>query len=226
MEKAQEGRNTILAWFGKGDLAKAKKELSDKDEEIAGLNKRLKELQAEKARLVERHKSEIGKLRDGYQKEIEAAIRRAEAAERHSKEKDAVMDRQRKQIDLLDRKANPQRYSLSSGAELIRLNVPNYRNPSLHIWTRVGVELYENTKFQIDYDVAHKHFNGQITDEEFVNAVFEPQEQVSGKQAELLGAAFTLAIGGPAQAHVGTGSGGSSSDLPWGEVKNKRINRK
>ena len=226
VEKAQEGRNTILAWFGKGDLAKAKKELSDKDEEIAGLNKRLKELQAEKARLVERHKSEIGKLRDGYQKEIEAAIRRAEAAERHSKEKDAVMDRQRKQIDLLDRKANPQRYSLSSGAELIRLNVPNYRNPSLHIWTRVGEELFENIKFQIDYDVAQRHFNGQITDEEFVNTVFEPQEQVSVKQAELLGTAFTLAAVGPAQAHVGTGGGGSSSDLPWGEQKNKRTNQR
>ena len=77
VEKAQEGRNTILACFGKGDLAKAKKELSDKDEEIAGLNKRLKELQAEKARLQERYKSEIGKLRDGYQKEIDAAIRKA-----------------------------------------------------------------------------------------------------------------------------------------------------
>ena len=226
VEKAQEGRNTILAWFGKGDLAKAKKELADKDRLIAELNKQIKDLQTEKARLQERYKSDIGKLRDGYQKEIEAAIRRAETAEQHSKEKDAVIDKQRKRIDQLDRKANPQRYSLSSGAELVRLNVPNYRNPSLHIWTRVGVELYENTKFQIDYDVAHKHFNGQITDEEFVNAVFEPQEQVSGKQAELLGAAFTLAIGGPAQAHVGTGSGGSSSDLPWGEVKNKRINRK
>ena len=226
MEKAQEGRNTILAWFGKGDLAKAKKELSDKDEEIAELNKQIKALQVEKARLQEQHKSEIGKLRNGYQAEIDAAIRKAEAAEQHSKEKDAVIDRQRKQIDQLDRKANPQRYSLSSGAELVRINVPNYRNPSLHIWTRVGEELFEDTKFQIDYDVALKHFNGLLTDEEFVNAVFEPQEQVSGKQAELLGAAFTLAIGGLAQAHVGTGSGGSSSDLPWGEVKNKRINRK
>ena len=127
-----------------------------------------------------------------------------------------------KQIDQLDRKANPQRYSLSSGAELVRINVSNYRNPSLHIWTRVGDELFEDTKFQIDYDMAQRHFNGQITDEEFVNAVFEPQEQVNGKQAELLGAAFTLAIGGPAQAHVGTGGGGSSSDLPWGERKNKQ----
>ena len=57
--------------------------------------------------LQERHKSGIGKLRDGYQKEIEAAIRRAETAEQHSKEKDAVIDKQRKRIDQLDRKANP-----------------------------------------------------------------------------------------------------------------------
>ena len=93
----------------------------------------------------------------------------------------------------IDRKANPQRYSLSSGAELVRINVSNYRNPSLHIWTRAGKELFEDTKFQIDYDVAQRHFNGQITNEEFVNAVFEPQEQVSARQAELLDAAFTLA---------------------------------
>lgn len=219
VEKAQEGRNTILAWFGKGDLAKAKKELADKDGQIAELNKRIKELLAEKERLQERHKSEIEKLRNGYQAEIDAAIRRAEAAEQHSKEKDAVIDRQRKQIDQLDRKANPQRYSLSSGAELVRINVSNYRNPSLHIWTRVREELFEDTKFQIDYDVAQKHFNGQITDEEFVNAVFEPQEQVNEAQAQLLGAAFMLASGGPAQAHVGTG-GESTSELPWRD-KNK-----
>ena len=226
VEKAQEGRNTILAWFGKGDLAKAKKELANKDGLIAELNKQIEELQAEKAQLQERHKSGIEKLRNGYQKEIDAVIRRAEAAERQAEEKDTVIDKQRKQIGLLDRKANPQRYSLSSGAELVRINVSNYRNPSLHIWTRVGEELFEDTKFQIDYDVAQRHFNGQITDEEFVNAVFEPQEQVSGKQAELLGAVSTLAIGGPAQTHVGTGSGGSSSDLPWGEQKNKRTNKR
>ena len=225
VEKAQEGRNTILSWFGKGDLAKAKKELSDKDEKIAELNKQIKALQAEKARLQEQHKSGIEKLRNGYQKEIDAAIRRAETAERQSEEKDAVIDRQRKQIGLLDRKANPQRYSLSSGAELVRINVSNYRNPSLHIWTRVGEELFEDTKFQIDYDVAQRHFNGQITDEEFVNAVFEPQEQVNKVQAQLLGAAFMLASGGPAQTHVGTGGGGSTSDLPWNtkeDTKRKR----
>lgn len=215
VEKAQEGRNTILSWFGKGDLAKAKKELADKDGQIAELNRQIKALQAEKIRLQEQHKSEIGKLRNGYQAEIDKAIRRAEAAERQSEEKDAVIDRLRKQIGLLDRMANPQRYSLSSGAELVRVNVSNYRNPSLHIWTRVGEELFENIKFQIDYDVAQRHFNGQITDEEFVNAVFDPQEQVNEIQAQLLGAAFTLAFGGPAEVHVGTGGGSSSSELPW-----------
>ena len=109
---------------------------------------------------------------------------------------------------MLDRKAIPQCYSLSSGAELVRINVSNYRNPSLHIWTRVGDELFENIKFQIDYDVAQSHFNGQITDEEIVNAVLDPLEQENGKQAELLGAVFTLAAGGPAEVHGGTGSGG------------------
>ena len=220
VEKAQEGRNTILSWFGKGDLAKAKKELSDKDEKIAELNKQIKALQAEKARLQEQHKSGIEKLRNGYQKEIDAAIRRAETAERQSEEKDAVIDRQRKQIGLLDRKANPQRYSLSSGAELVRINVSNYWNPSLHIWTRVGEELFEDTKFQIDYDMAQRHFNGLLTDEEFVNAVFEPQEQVSPAQMDLLGAAIMLATGGPAQTRVGTGAGGSHSDLSWDGKKN------
>ena len=225
VEKAQEGRNTILAWFGKGDLAKAKKELADKDGQIAELNKRIKELLAEKERLQERHKSEIEKLRNGYQAEIDAAIRRAETAEQQSEEKDAVIDRQRKQINLLDRKANPQRYSLSSGAELVRINVSNYRNPSLHIWTRVGEELFEDTKLQIDYDVALKHFNGLLTDEEFVNAVFEPQEQVNEVQAQLLGAAFMLVSGGPAEVHVGTGGGGASSELPWNDKKSKGLKR-
>ena len=217
IEKAREGKNTILSWFGKGDLAKAKKELGEKDELIAKLKGQIQILTAEKEHLQEQHKSDIEQLRNGYQKEIDKAIHRAETAERQSKEKDAVIDKQKQHIDQLDRKANPQRYRLSSRAELVRINVPNYRNPSLHIWTRVGDELFENIKFQIDYDVAQRHFNGQITDEEFVNTVFEPQEQVNGKQAELLGVTFILAAGGPAEVHVGTGSGGSSSDLPWND---------
>jgi len=73
--------------------------------------------------------------------------------------------------------------------------------------------------------VALKHFNGLLTDEEFVNAVFEPQEQVNEVQAQLLGAAFMLVSGGPAEVHVGTGGGGASSELPWNDKKSKGLKR-
>ena len=73
---------------------------------------------------------------------------------------------------------------------------------------------------EIVVNLAQQHFNRQITDEELVNAVFEPQEQVSPAQMDLLGAAFMLATGGPAQTRVGTGTGGSHSYLPWDGKKN------
>ena len=147
VEQAKEGRSTVLSWFGKGDLAKAKKELASKDEQIAKLKNQIKMLMVEKSQLQEKHKAEIEQLRNGYQKEIDKAIHRAETAEQQSKEKDSVIDRQNQRIDQLDRKANPQRYRLSSGAELIRINVPNYRNPSLHIWTRVDNEVFEAVSY-------------------------------------------------------------------------------
>lgn len=45
-------------------------------------------------------------------------------------------------------------------------------------------------------------------------------EQVSQVQSQLLGATVEMLSGGPTQTHVGTGGGGSSSDMPWGEKKN------
>ena len=39
-------------------------------------------------------------------------------------------------------------------------------------------------------------------------------------QAQQLSATFEILSDGPAQTHVGTGGGGSSSDMPWGEKKN------
>ena len=55
----------------------------------------------------------------------------------------------------------------------------------------------------------------QLTEHEFVNACFSAAEQVSEMQSNLLGAAIELATGGAAQPHVGTGGGGSTSELPW-----------
>ena len=220
MEKAKEGRNVLLSWIGKGDLAKAKKELTAKDEQIVRLKEQIAKLQAERAAIVQRHKQEFAKLRNGYQAEIDKAIKEAESLRKTLDAKDSRIARQDKRITELDRQANPQRYRLSSGAELVKVNIANYNNPSLHIWTRVGEERFDDVKFQIDYNLAQQHFKHQITDEELVNAVFEPQKQVSPAQMDLLGAAFMLATGGPAQTRIGTGAGGSHSDLPWDGKKN------
>ena len=225
IEQAKEGRSTVLSWFGKGDLAKAKKELANKDEQIAKLKNQIKILMAEKSQLQEKHKADIEQLRNGYQKEIDKAIHRAETTERQSKEKDSVINRQNQRIDQLDRKANPHRYQLSSGAELVHYNIPNMRNPSIHIWTRVGNEEYD-TRTYIEYfsDIWERFSKDEATVYELINEVFEPQEQVNEAQANLLGAAFALVAGGQAQVHVGTGSGGSSSELPWND-KDKYSNK-
>ncbi|WP_195636094.1 MobV family relaxase [Alistipes shahii] len=220
VEKANEGRNVLLSWIGRGDLAKAKKDLTAKDKQIALLKEQIAKLQAERAAIIQHHKQEMAKLRNGYQTEIDKAIKEAESLRETIESKDARIERQSKRIAELDRQANPQRYRLSLGAELVKLNISNYNNPSLHIWTRGGEELFDDVKFQIDYNLAQQHYNDQITDEELVNAVFAPQEQVSEVQADLLGAAFILASGGPAQTRVGTGAGGSHSDLPWDGKKN------
>ena len=69
------------------------------------------------------------------------------------------------------------------------------------------------------HPVIQKYLNGELTEYELANEIFEPFEQVSQVQAQLLGATFEMLSGGPAQTHVGTGGGGSSSDMPWGERK-------
>lgn len=146
VEKTKEGKNSILALCGKGDLAKAKKELTSKDEELVELQTKIAKLEAEKIALMQKHASDITKLRNGYQKEISAAIHRAEAADKNITEKEKAIERQQKEIQILGRSPNPQLYRLSSGAELLRINVANYHYPSLHIWTRVGDVLFEDTK--------------------------------------------------------------------------------
>lgn len=223
VEKANEGRSTILSLFGKGDLAKAKKELSSKDEQIAKLREQIEALQSKKTNLQQRHNQKLAKLRNGYQAEIDKAIKEVETLRKTLHAKDARIERQSQRIAELDRKANPQRYRLSSGAELEHFNIPNLgaSMPSIHIWTDVQGEKYDVREY-IDTinPVWQDYLKGKATVYELINNVFEPQEQVSPAQADLLGAAFILATGGPAQTRVGTGAGGSQSDLPWDGRKN------
>ena len=224
VEKTKEGKSTIFAIFGKGDLAKARKELASKDEELTKLQAKIAKLEAEKASLKQKHESDIAKLQNGYQKEIVAAIRRAEIAERKAAEKEAVIERQKRRIDELDRKANPQRYRLSSGAELIgyRFLGNNPYTVTLKIWTKVKEIEHTAVTYLSDSDKRlHAFSNGELTEHEFVNACFSAAEQVNETQSNLLSAAIEVATGGTAQPHVGTGGGGSTSELPWRD-KDKR----
>ncbi len=228
VEKTKEGKSTLFAIFGKGDLAKARKELASKKEELEKLQAQIAKLEAEKAILKQKHESDIAKLRNGYQKEIDTAIRRAEIAERKVAEKEAVIERQKSRIDELDRKANPQRYQLSSGAELIghRFLGNNPYTVTLKIWTKVKEIEHTAVTYLSDSDKRLNAFcNGELTEHEFINACFSAAEQVSEIQANLLSAAIELSTGGSAQPHVGTGGGGSTSELPWRD-KDKDIKKR
>ncbi len=137
--------------------------------------------------------------------------------------KDARIEQQSQCIAELDRKANPQRYRLSSGADLEHFNISNLgaSMPSIHIWTDVQGEKYDAREYIDSINpVWQDYLKGETTVYELINDIFEPQEQVSESQTDLLGAAFILATGGPAQTRVGTGAGGSNSDLPWDSKKN------
>ena len=90
----------------------------------------------------------------------------------------------------------------------------------------MGKETFEDAKFSEWYNpVIHKYQNDELTAYELINEIFEPFEQVSQVQAQPLNATFKMLSGGPAQTHVGTGGGGSSPEMSWGEKKyNNRMN--
>jgi len=205
-------------------LADAKQTLPKKDAEIESLRKQIVNLNDEKSAFCQQHKQGIAKLRNGNKTEIDKAIRENERLNKTIKDKDAHIAKQDKRIDEFDRKVNPQRYHLSSGAELVHHFIPNLMYPSLHIWTKVGDEEYDVSRSGVSYDLVKQFSENKIIIHELVNEVFEPWEQVSEVQANLLGQAFIFACGGEGQVRVGTGSGGSQSELPWRD-KDKNKNR-
>ena len=138
-----------------------------------------------------------------------------------------TIEKQKNRIDELDRKANPQRYQLSSGAELIchRFLGNNPYTVTLKIWTKVKDIEHTAVTYLSDSDKRlHAFSNGELTEYEFVNAFFSATEQVNEIQSNLLSAAIELATGGSAQPHVGTGGGDSTSELPWRD-KDKNLKK-
>lgn len=216
-EAAKEGKNFILSLFNKGDLAKARTAIVEQVAQIESLQKRIQALEKEKKLLAENGE----KARFNLEQTLKKTIRESDA---YKKENESLKTQNRE----LDRKANPHRYKLSSGATLTHLHIsPRHApSPSVHIWTQVKDELFDDAKYtEWNNPAMKKYLNDEFTEYELINAIFEPFEQVSQMQAQLLEASFGLMTGGPAQAHVGTGGGGSSSDMPWGE-KNKNGGRK
>ena len=211
-EAAKEGKNFILSLFNKGDLAKARTAIAEQTAQIESLQKRVRVLEQEKKQLAENGE----KTRFNLEQTLKKTIRESDV---YKKENENLKEKNRK----LDRKANPHRYRLSSGATLTHFHIsPRYvSSPSVHIWTQVKDELFDDAKYtEWNNPAMQKYLNDEFTEYELINAIFEPFEQVSQIQAKLLDASLGLIAGGPAQAHVGTGGGGSSSDMPWGEKKN------
>ena len=210
-EAAKEGKSFILSLFNKGDLAKARTAIAEQTVQIESLQKRIRVLEQEKKQLAENGE----KTRFNLEQTLKKTIRESET---YKKENENLKEKNRE----LDRKANPHRYRLSSGATLTHFYISprNAPSPSVHIWTQVKDEIFDDAKYTEWRNPAmQKYLNDEFTEYELINAIFEPFEQVSQMQAQLLDASLGLMAGGPAQTHVGTGGGVSSSDMPWGEKK-------
>ena len=211
---AKDGKNRILSWLGTGELPKLEKEVSDKDRQIAALQKQLTDMQKRYDSL----KADSLREHNSYQKEIDAATKRtAEWESRYNAEHNRVKE--------LHRLAYPERYRLSSGAELVSGWIPNRMYPSLSITTMFHGNEFRNTSYNLPQNLLDKYDSGAITLHELVNELFEPCEQIDESQHSLLAVALQTAAGGIQTPHVGTGAGGSSSHLPWNDQDKDKFHR-
>lgn len=211
---AKDGKNRILSWLGTGELPKLEKEVADKDRQIAVLQKQLTDMQKRYDSL----KADSLREHNSYQKEIDAATKRVA-------EWEACYKSEHNRAKELHRLAYPERYRLSSGAELVSSWIPNRMYPSLSITTLFHGNEFRNTSYNLPQNLLDKYDSGALTLHELVNELFEPWEQVDESQHSLLAVALRTAAGGIPTPHVGTGAGGSSSDLPWRDNVNDKYLR-
>lgn len=211
---AKDGKNRILSWLGIGELPKLEKEIAEKDRQIAGLKQQLTEIQKRYDNL----KTNSLRERNSFQKEIAEATKRvAEWESRYNAE--------HKRVKELHQKAYPERYRLSSGAELIGGWIPNRMYPNLSITTLFHDKEFKATSYDVPLNLLGRYDSGEITLHELVNELFEPWEQVDSSQHGLLAIALQTASGGIPTTHVGTGSGGSSSDLSWNDPDKDKFHK-
>lgn len=134
-------------------------------------------------------KADSHREHNSYQKEIDAATKRiAEWEARYKAEQNRAKE--------LHRLAYPERYRLSSGAELVSGWIPNRMYPSLSITTLFHGTEFKNTSYNLSQNLLDKYDSGALTLHELVNELFEPWEQVDESQHSLLAIALQTAAGG------------------------------
>jgi len=214
LEKKNGIKAKILDVFGNGELAEARKVIAEKDAQIDSLEKLCTEKDSKMDSMEQMHKKEVFDITKLYRRVL-------------SERDEALSDvnRLKKENKRLLREAHPERFRLTSGAELTGLWIIGDINPSLRIRTKVGdVENMASCYSDLRHLLA-RYNRGELTDEELVNEAFSPEEQVNEQQMNLLGALFCVASGGPATPHVGTGGGGGDSGLPWNDKKRRGPSR-
>lgn len=216
IEKAEEGRSRVWEWLGgKGVLHQTREELAKEKGEKAKLEQDVARLKAG----VENQKNKSAQEKFNLTQTISKNIAERDRA---LEERDTIRARYEK----LNREVHPEKYRLTSGAELVDLDVFMIKDSHVSFITSVQGELYDDFKCESGrLPILEAYERGEVTKYEVVNELFEPFEQINQAQYNLLCAAATAACGGPAQAHVGIGGGGSTSDLPWGEDRRHRRSR-
>ena len=114
----------------------------------------------------------------------------------------------------LHRLVYPERYKLSTGAELKSFRIPNILDPYACITTLFHGRLFDNMTYMGD-NLLKQYEDGELTEEEVVNKLFSPWEQIDKSQYPLLAQMLQTASGGVATPQVGTGSGGSYDQSSW-----------
>jgi hypothetical protein len=174
-EAKSNAKAKVLSWIGGGDLTKARKEIELKEQQLAKLSLELSAATQELISMRSTYEKRLADAKCGYQREIDAAIARAQAAEKKCVEQKEIVKR-------LDRQVNPHRYQLSSGAELSGMTFfcPNPYTYTLRIWTKVGDIEHNAVAYLMDNDNRlTAYHNDELTAYELVNELFPPDKQVN-----------------------------------------------
>lgn len=202
-EKTSGVKNKLLSVVGKGEIPGLKKRIEELEKEVKDLKhereqlkKKIEDLTADSLRQRNAYQAEIAKL----QKEREKHL--------------ATIQEQGRVNQKLHRLAYPERYKLSSGAELKSFRIPNTLNPFAYITTLFNGKEFDTFSY-MGNDLLNQYENGDLTEHEIVNQLFTPFEQIDQSQHPLLAQILQTASGGVATTQVGTGSGGSYDQSSW-----------